>query len=122
FQSRASKEGKAAQALALEVIKEAGFQDVASDVRLRGLGMTINFTAFDANGDTWLFDVSGAFSSPRGGLRRTDTMWKALGRANVLAHSEEHLRTNLVLLTSHLPTERSEGERALRAAGPNAFY
>lgn len=122
FQSRATKEGKAAQALALEVIKEAGFEVVGTNVRLRGLGMTMNIVALDGNQDTWFFEVSGAFSSPRGGLRRTDTAWKALGRANVLARSEEHGRTNLVLLTSHLPADRSEGDRALRAAGPNAFY
>ncbi len=124
FQSRASKEGKAAQALAIEVINQAGFDVVGTNVRLSGVGMTMNIVANDGRGSgaPWLFDVSGAFSSPRGGLRRTDTMWKALGRANVLARSEEHRDANLVLLTSHLPHPRSEGDRALRAAGPNAFY
>ncbi|HYI63125.1 MAG TPA: site-specific DNA-methyltransferase [Acidimicrobiales bacterium] len=128
FPRRANAEGKAAQALALEVVTHAGFKVVDTNVRLRGLGMTMNVVATDSGGDgegggeTWFFDVSGAFSSPRGGLRRTDTMWKALGRANVLARSEEHRHANLVLLTSHLPVEKSEGDRALRAAGPNAFY
>ena len=36
-------------------------------------------------GGRWFwFDVSGGFTSSRGGLQRTDTVWKALGRACVL--------------------------------------
>jgi site-specific DNA-methyltransferase (adenine-specific) len=122
FQARASKEGKAAQALAEDVLTQAGFTWLAKNPRLPGLGMTMNFRAFDDNGDEWLFDVSGAFSSTRGGLRRTDTLWKALGRAHVLSRQPAYERVPLVLLTSHLPLPKSEGDRAMRAAGPNAFH
>ena len=50
----------------------------------RGTGVTINFIAKDADDVEWYFDVSGAFTSTRGGLLRTDTVWKTLGRAHVL--------------------------------------
>ena len=102
FQRRATEEGKAAQAIAEKVLADAGFEIVGRNARLRGLGMTMNFVAVDQRDEEWYFDVSGAFSSNRGGLRRTDTLWKSLGRAHVLANSDQQT-TPVILLTSHLP-------------------
>jgi site-specific DNA-methyltransferase (adenine-specific) len=121
FQARATKEGKAAQAIAERVLTDAGFRVTERNKRLRGLGMTMNFVAIDDRDEQWFFDVSGAFSSNRGGLRRTDTLWKCLGRAHVLANSESQ-KVPLVLLTSHLPHEGTDGDRALHAATADAFF
>ena len=112
FQARATKEGKAAQALAEELLTKTGFEIVAKNSRLRGTGVTINFIAKDADDVEWFFDVSGAFTSTRGGLLRTDTVWKTLGRAHVL-RTELNGRP-LVFLTSHLPKKGSEGYIALK--------
>lgn len=119
FQARASKEGKAAQAIAEDVLTNAGFTITHKNSRLRGLGVTVNFIAVDGDGLPWYFDVSGAFTTTRGGLLRTDTVWKSLGRANVLFN---HGRTPIVLLTSHLPRPRSEGDVAIRAVGPGVVF
>jgi site-specific DNA-methyltransferase (adenine-specific) len=119
FQSRASREGKAAQALAEQMLHDAGFTKIERNKRLRGTGVTVNFVASDGDGVTWYFDVSGAFTTTRGGLLRTDTVWKSLGRAHVLANKD--IRP-VVFLTSHLPRAGSEGDVALRAAGTNAFF
>jgi len=122
FQARATKEGKAAQALAEELLTKTGFEIVAKNSRLRGTGVTINFIAKDADDVEWYFDVSGAFTSTRGGLLRTDTVWKTLGRAHVL---RAKLNGPLVFLTSHLPKKGSEGDLALRAAAeqePPGFF
>jgi DNA modification methylase len=113
FQARASREGKAAQALAEELLNETGFTIVAKNQRVRGTGVVINFIATDAAEVEWYFDVSGAFTSTRGGLLRTDTVWKSLGRAQALARSGKN---PIVFLTSHLPRKGSEGDVALRAA------
>lgn len=113
FQARATREGKAAQALAEQMLHEAEFTIVAKNSRVRGTGVTINFIATDADGLEWYFDVSGAFTSTRGGLLRTDTVWKALGRAQALAHAGKE---RIVFLTSHLPRKGSEGDIALRNA------
>src|SRR6185295_16269588 len=43
FQARATKEGKAAQALAEELLTKTGFEIVAKNSRLRGTGVAINF-------------------------------------------------------------------------------
>jgi DNA modification methylase len=113
FQARASREGKAAQALAEDLLKTTGFTIVAKNQRVRGTGVVINFIATDAAEVEWYFDVSGAFTSTRGGLLRTDTVWKSLGRAQALARAG---KTPIVFLTSHLPNKGSEGDVALRAA------
>ena len=85
-------------------------------------GVEINFEATDGTGRRWRFDVSGAFTIiQRAGLRRTDTLWKALGKAAVLhfAEEDEPDRPRLVLLTTNLPNPGSVGARALAAAtGP----
>lgn len=127
FQARATREGKAAQALAEQVLvgelDGAGFTLVRRKVRLRGLGVEFNLHVQDKAGDDWYVDVSGAFlANPRGGLRRSDTVWKALGKAHVFASSGQPKTARLLLLTSHLPKPKSEGDRALRAVGPKAIF
>ena len=117
FQARAVREGRKARELARGVLLECGFRDIADKPRLDG-GVEINFSAQDRYGNRWLFDVSGAFRvTQRPGLRRTDTLWKALGRAAVL-HSLG-LSGRLVLLTTDRPAPNSAGFRALEAVmGP----
>jgi len=126
FQARASREGKAAQELAKQALVDAGFQIVGTNARVGRLGLTINLTAIDGADRTWFFDVSGAFTTTRGGLLRTDTLWKTLGRAHVLAANNYGIGPDqegpVVFLTSHLPRPGSDGDKALRAAGPQAFF
>ncbi len=122
FQSRASREGKKAKDIARRILEEAGFTDIRSDVKGPG-GVEINFEAQSRAGYWWRFDVSGAFTiTQRAGLRRTDTLWKALGKAAVL-HFAETGKSNqpqLVLLTTDLPNPGSAGARALAAMlGPD---
>jgi len=121
FQQRATREGKVAQKLARDMLDRAGFEILEHNKRWPKTGVTVNFIAVDAQGGTWFFDVSGAFTTRRGGLLRTDTVWKSLGRAHALRGNMGDAR--LVFLTSHLPKRPSEGDTALRAAGRNdAFF
>jgi site-specific DNA-methyltransferase (adenine-specific) len=119
FQARAVRQGQKARELALYALKECSFLDIESNVSYSDLGVEVNFRARDAKGDVWLFDVSGAFSSTRPGLKRTDTLWKALGKASVLHEATRHDPKRgdigpLVLLSTDLPTRNSAGARALR--------
>ena len=121
FQARATKEGKKAQDLAKEVLEEAGFEIIAEKVKVKGTGLQLNFEITDQQGEyRYYVDMSGAFTSSRPGLMRTDTLWKMLGRANVLKTT--HPDTRLLVLTSHLPRKSSEGDRAMRAVGPWALF
>jgi DNA modification methylase len=131
FQARAVKQGRKAQELAHDVLVECGFVDIYPKAKYGDLGVEVNFRAQDGGGAVWLFDVSGAFSSTRPGLKRTDTLWKALGKATVLhaARTENPKRPDLgplVLLTTDLPATNSAGGRALRnvkeAGIIHAFY
>ena len=114
YQSRAVREGQRAKEIALAVLKDCGFRDIEEDQRVRG-GVEMNFSAKDGRGKRWYFDVSGAFTSTRAGLRRTDTLWKALGKASVLKASGLK-GYRLVFLTTDLPGHSSAGGQALRAA------
>lgn len=121
FQNRATREGKAAQKLAEDVLVDAGFVITERNQRIPRTGVTVNFVAKDAEGATWFFDVPGAFRSHRGGLLRTDTVWKSLGRAHAL-RGRIPGGAPFVFLTTHLPRRPSEGDTALRSAGPEAFF
>jgi site-specific DNA-methyltransferase (adenine-specific) len=116
FQARAVREGRAARDLAREAIERCGFADIKANVALPE-GVEINFVARDGAGKQWFFDVSGGFTSNRPGLRRTDTLWKALGKAAVLKSAYPSAR--LVLLTTDAPARNSAGDAALSVAqGP----
>lgn len=119
FLAVAAAAGKAAQAIAEQVLSEAGFTIVGRDARLRGLGLAVDLVAEDRAGTAWYVDVSGGFTTTRTGLFRAEEVWKGLGRAHVLAR---HGKAPLLLLTSHLPRRGSEGDTALRAAGTAAFF
>lgn len=113
FQARAVRQGRKAQELAWEVMAECGFTEIQPRVVIDG-GVEVNYSALDQRGHRWLFDVSGAFSvTQRPGLRRTDTLWKAIGKAAVL--DSRPVKEPLVLLTTDRPAPNSAGQRALDA-------
>lgn len=117
FQARAVREGQRAKVLAKMLLENCGFDGIKADQKFTHIGLELNFLAGDQTGQTWAFDVSGAFTSSRSGLRRTDTLWKALGKAAVLKESE--LDFPLILLTTDAPTKGSAGDRALKVlVGP----
>ncbi|MCE7885072.1 MAG: site-specific DNA-methyltransferase [Actinobacteria bacterium ATB1] len=111
FQARAVREGRKARDLARYVLEACGFEVIAEKVKYPEVGVEVNFAAFDATGKKWHFDVSGAFTSTRPGLQRTDTLWKALGKAAAL-HTA-HKSVPLVLLTTDVPPRGSSGDKAL---------
>jgi DNA modification methylase len=120
FQARAVRDGKQAKEFARIVLESCDFDDIRSDVKLSRLGIELSFLATDQTGQDWAFDVSGAFSSSRAGLRRSETLWKALGKAAVLHEGLGDLP--LVLLTTDAPTRGSAAFAALdvlrRPGGP----
>jgi DNA modification methylase len=116
---RAAQDGKSAQKLAEEVLVRAGFAIEQRNRRIQKTGVTVDFVACDADGSPWFFVVSGPFTSHHGGLLRADSVWKALGHAHAL---RGHIPARLVFLTTNMPKRPSEGDTALHAAGPDAFF
>jgi hypothetical protein len=92
-------------------------------VKVPKVGVQFNFLVEDAEGRPYYVDVSGAFTTVRPGLIRTDTLWKTLGRIHVLRATDEPQNPSRVLvLTSNLPKANSEGDKALRAVGPDQVF
>ncbi len=117
FQARGVREGRRARELAKWALEDAGFS-IATENRRLDAGVEVNFVALDSSGTEWLFDVSGAFTSSKAGLQRTDTLWKALGKATVVHHTRAGAR--YVLLTTDKPAPNSAGGQALKAVtGPD---
>ena len=111
--ARGLRDGLQAKEFAGILLDACGFVDLRSDVKLPGLGLEAHFVAMDRKGHEWAFDVSGAFTSNRSGLKRADTLWRALGRATVLHQARPDLP--LVLLTTDRPTRASAGRLSLDA-------
>jgi hypothetical protein len=116
---RAIADGESAPKLAARVVEDAGFEIRARQRRIPATGVTVDLVAGDAHGDVWYFAVAGAFTTFREGLR-TDDVWRALGRAHAIRRARGDVP--LVLLTPRRPKQASEGDDALRAAGPDAFF
>lgn len=114
----ALRAGRRARDVARLVIEAAGFTGLAGDVKVVP-GVDVTFRAVDVRGGVWYLDLHGAFSAGRPGLKRTEVLWRALGRASVVAATEPS--TRLVLLTTDVPPPASAGGRALaavRGVGP----
>jgi site-specific DNA-methyltransferase (adenine-specific) len=103
---------QSARERALALVTAAGFRDVTTAVRLKA-GIEVPIAGRDAGKRRWYFDVSGTLGTLRGGLRRTEELWSALGRAAVL-HAA-YPENPLVLLTTEAPPAGSTGDRAWRA-------
>ncbi len=117
---QAVRRGQKASVVARLALEEAGFEEIESGVGFGDLGLSVDFRARDASGGVWLFDLSGAYSATRPGLRRPDVLWRALGKASVLhaARRRDPERDGLgplVLLSTDVPSARSPAGKALRA-------
>jgi site-specific DNA-methyltransferase (adenine-specific) len=108
----ALREGRAARDVARLTLERSGFVDIEQEVSFPE-GVEVSFVARDQRGRPWHVDVAGGFTSSRPGLRRADALWKALGKAAVLASARPGV--GLVLLTTDVPTAGSAGDSALRA-------
>ena len=111
FRSVAMREGHKAKEIARRLLEACGFDDVRADVKLAVVGMELHLMATDKTGAEWAFDVAGAFTATGAGLKRTDAVWKVLGKAAVLHQCATNVA--LVLLATELPARGSAGRRAL---------
>jgi len=113
--ARAVREGRTAKEIAKAVIEASGFTEIHQDQR-QPSGVAVDFTARDRSGALWFFDVPGGFTRHRGGLARTEALWKAVARAAVLREGGD---TPLVLLTTDVPTGGPAVAALKQVVGPN---
>jgi site-specific DNA-methyltransferase (adenine-specific) len=110
-QAEAIREGRQAKEVARLLLEASGFTNIREEVKPRRSGVSISFVAGDKSGHDWAFDVTGAFTTSRSGLRRSDTLWKALGKAGIV--QQAGLGMPFVLLTTDVPAKGSAAHQAL---------
>lgn len=111
----ALREGRSARDLATALLEEAGFSEIRPDIRRTG-GAEATLRATGGDGQERLFEVAGAHTSHRGGLARSEVLWKVIGRAAVLAGSGAPAP---VVLATHVPAAGTTAGDALAAVtGP----
>ena len=106
--------GAAVQRVTEELLTAAGFGITQTNFKVRGTGIVIPFEVTDASGNLYWIDIGGPHRRLRGGLTKTDSVLRSLGRAAVIQHSRGHIP--LLLLTTDLPPTRSEAGTMLAAA------
>jgi site-specific DNA-methyltransferase (adenine-specific) len=112
------REPRSAKELTRALLVECGFTAIEDRVKLSD-GVDVTFRARDAAGREWLFEVVGGATTSRPGLRRSDALWRAIGKASVLHAAEPERR--VVLVASDVPAPRSAPAAALRTVtGPGA--
>lgn len=114
---RARREGHGAKELTRDLLELAGFGSVEPAPKAAGIEMT--FAVRDVDGRRLLIDLCGAFTSSRPGLKRPDTLWKALGRAGSVQLLVDDEPTEVVLVSTDVPARTTTLGKALAAAaGP----
>ncbi|MGH9028719.1 MAG: DNA methyltransferase, partial [Acidimicrobiales bacterium] len=116
--ARAVTEGRQATQVARILLESCGFVDLRAEVKVPGITAELSFVGRDRRGDEWAFDVWGAFTVKElPGLRRVETMWRALGKAAVLHAAGPGMP--LVLLTTGTPARGSAAHSTLNTlTGP----
>lgn len=115
FQSLSSKQGQAFEQQCRLVISTQGLLVSATPFAVPELGIEIDGEITAPSGNRYWAEFKGSWQGTTPGLRRTDTVKKAL--ANVLLlHVAPGRYPPTVILTSHLPKAGSRGAAMLRVA------
>jgi hypothetical protein len=112
FQSAASWQGRQFAEQCDLVLQEHRFT-LNSPLVFADLGVDVDRVATSRKGTTVWFEYKGSVRGRRPGLRRTDTLKKAIANGALLRALEA--RSPFVVLTSHLP-ERGSGLAMLETA------
>lgn len=112
FQGAASEQGRQFADQCDSLLVRKGFV-LREKVRLDGIGVEIDREALSPSGRIVWFEYKGSVAGSRPGLRRTDTLKKAIANGALLKSLDDH--PPYLILTSHLP-ETGAGFAMLDAA------
>ena len=112
FQGAASKQGRHFAEQCDSLLIRKGFV-LHDKVQLDGIGVEIDREAVSASGRVVWFEYKGSVAGHRPGLKRTDTLKKAIANGALLKRLQDH--PPYLILTSHLP-ETGAGFAMLDAA------
>ena len=112
FQATASHQGRQFAEQCDVVLREHGFE-LRGSLRIAEIGVEIDRVGISRQGQHVWFEYKGSVRGNRPGLRRTDTLKKAIANGALLPSLTDP--APYVVLTSHLP-ERGSGKAMLEAA------
>ena len=114
FQARASQQGQAFEDQAVIVLESLGYVILGRNVVDDDLGIEVVVELRGPDGTVYWAEFKGSWAGRQPGLRRTDTVKKAL--ANAFLANAAGDRPPMIILTSHLPEPGTRGETMLRVA------
>jgi hypothetical protein len=112
FQSLAGQQGRQFSDQCDIVLRSEGYE-LQGALRLADVGVEIDRVAKTAQGRTVWFEYKGSFRGDTPGLRRTDTLKKAIANGALIQAITDH--PPYVVLTSHVP-DRGSGLAMLSTA------
>ena len=115
FQARGVRQGKAFDEQCRLVLQGLGFEVSDKPFTVADLGVEFDAELKSRSGSIYWCEFKGSWHGPRPGLRRTDTVKKALADA-FIAHVAEADYPPTLFLTTHTPTPGSSGARMLEVA------
>lgn len=116
----AAADERSALQIAEDLLVAAGFTLEGRKVAVRPSGTVADLVASDPTGAVWHVLVGGPNTSHAGGLRRTETVWRIIGRAASLRAAAPEV--GILVITSASPAPGTEGAQALRAVTPAVVH
>lgn len=116
----AAAAGLAATKVGIEALRAAGFTIEAEGRKVPRTATSVTAVAADRTGRTWHVKVAGPHVAHRGGLLRNEVVWRTLGEVAALRGRTPEVP--VLVLSTAVPKRSSEGDLALRAAGPDLVF
>lgn len=118
FQRRAGEQGRWFEETCIKALEWSGFHIADRRTRFDDLGVDVDIIATNAKDISFYINCKGSLYGPRPGLKRTDTLKKAIADAWLLKLGG---RGPCLLLTSHIP-EDGVGKTMLNLALTEGLY
>lgn len=115
FQARGVRQGRQFDIQCRLVLQDLGFAVGEKPFVVPELGVEFDAAITSRGGRTYWCEFKGSWHGNRPGLRRTDTVKKALADA-FLAHLAADDYPPVIFLTTHAPQQGSSGHRMLEVA------
>lgn len=94
----------------------ANFEIADQHVRIDEVGIELDAITTNQHGISMPWEFKGSWNGSRPGLRRTDTLKKAIANGYLLAQwSEADRLTPLLVMTTHMPEDGSSGHAMMGA-------
>ena len=121
FQATSTRQAHAFAKECDQLLQGRGYTITVSKKQIGVLGIEISREAVSPNGRTLWFAYHGSLRGARPGLRRTDTVKKALADGTLLSTLPAADRKPFVILTSHLPKQGSAKKMIDKAVDEGYF-